>query len=441
MTEPPRHSVSVAGVVVNHKGDILAIRRRDNGEWQPPGGILETEETIEDGVRREVLEETGISVTVHHVTGVYKNMSREVVALVLLCSPISGSIRTTSETAEVTWMTPEEATKLMSPVFAVRIDDAVRQLGRAYQRSHDGAVIFPHDPHPPNIDSGQRIVADASMLARIIDTITEISHITSELEAPEAETAIAKMYSAAALVRSVALLRSAVALIDAGQPEAVGVVCRTAWETWLVGYFIIMGGQQSLIRLAADSLRNKSTIADRNNLGLGIESLIQRDREELESAERSRLKGLGTPHPEGTPIKFNRLTIESMATEIDRHLTRLDPSEEGSVLRSYNLLYRSHSTFDNHGLSTFERFIHQNVSGRLSISPDSKGWISPLHSLGIATLHVSQLALKLSSEFEFDAKGIEAAQDSLIESLRAIGNSAVGMAQESGLPGDWQRFK
>ena len=56
MTEQSRHSVSVAGVVVDDAGRALLIRRRDNGHWEPPGGILELNEDIEDGLRREVRE-------------------------------------------------------------------------------------------------------------------------------------------------------------------------------------------------------------------------------------------------------------------------------------------------------------------------------------------------------------------------------------------------
>ena len=58
----PRHSVSVAAVVLDDAGRALVIQRRDNGAWQLPGGVLELDEPIEAGVRREVLEETGLEV-------------------------------------------------------------------------------------------------------------------------------------------------------------------------------------------------------------------------------------------------------------------------------------------------------------------------------------------------------------------------------------------
>ena len=62
MIPAPRHSVSVAAVVVDDTDRVLVIRRRDNGAWQLPGGVLELNETPEDGMRREVSEETGVMV-------------------------------------------------------------------------------------------------------------------------------------------------------------------------------------------------------------------------------------------------------------------------------------------------------------------------------------------------------------------------------------------
>ena len=91
MSEPARHSVSVAAVVPDDQGRVLVIRRRDNGAWQLPGGVLELHETIEDGLRREVEEETGVKVEPVRLTGVYKNMKLGVVALVFLARPVGGT--------------------------------------------------------------------------------------------------------------------------------------------------------------------------------------------------------------------------------------------------------------------------------------------------------------------------------------------------------------
>ncbi|MED7827964.1 NUDIX hydrolase [Streptomyces chiangmaiensis] len=138
----PLHSVSVAGVVVREDGRLLAIRRADNGTWELPGGVLELNETPEAGVAREVLEETGIHVEVDELTGVYKNTTRGIVALVFRCKPSGGTERTSTESTAVEWLTPDEVSKRMAEVFAVRLLDALDGNG-PHVRSHDGRRLIP----------------------------------------------------------------------------------------------------------------------------------------------------------------------------------------------------------------------------------------------------------------------------------------------------------
>lgn len=138
----PLHSVSVAGVVVREDGRVLAIRRADNGTWEPPGGVLEVTEAVEDGVRREVFEETGIKVGVERLTGVYKNVSRGIVALVFRCRPESGSERLSEESTAVAWLTPAEVSDYMAEVYAVRVLDALRDSAAPATRSHDGRQLL-----------------------------------------------------------------------------------------------------------------------------------------------------------------------------------------------------------------------------------------------------------------------------------------------------------
>ena len=138
--EPATHSVSVAGVVIDEDGRVLVIERRDNGHWESPGGILELGETFEEGVRREVLEETGVQVSVVALTGVYKNMSRGIVALVYRCSIVAGHPRTSSEAISVRWVDRDQIDDLMSPAYAVRVHDAFATT--ASSRAHDGDNVI-----------------------------------------------------------------------------------------------------------------------------------------------------------------------------------------------------------------------------------------------------------------------------------------------------------
>lgn len=59
---PPLFPVSVKGVVPMAGGVVLLENERR--EWEPPGGRLEEGETPEGCLAREVLEETGVEVSV-----------------------------------------------------------------------------------------------------------------------------------------------------------------------------------------------------------------------------------------------------------------------------------------------------------------------------------------------------------------------------------------
>ncbi len=141
MTDTPKHSVSVAGIVVRDDGRILAIQRRDNQHWEPPGGVLELDETFEAGVRREVREETGVEIEVERLTGVYKNLPRGVVALVFRCHPRSGAVGSTDEASRIGWLTVDEITEQMDPAYAVRVTDALSDSPAT--RAHDGTDLLP----------------------------------------------------------------------------------------------------------------------------------------------------------------------------------------------------------------------------------------------------------------------------------------------------------
>ena len=58
-------------IVLNEAGEVLLIRRSDNGRWCLPGGHMDYGETVAQCVTREAYEETGIEVEVERLSGVY----------------------------------------------------------------------------------------------------------------------------------------------------------------------------------------------------------------------------------------------------------------------------------------------------------------------------------------------------------------------------------
>lgn len=141
-TQPASHSVSVAGVIVDDHGRALLVQRRDNHTWEPPGGVLELGESIDEGLCREVREETGLDVEPVALTGVYKNMNRGIVALVFRCKVTGGEPRISNETEAFRWSTEPEIRELSSEAYAVRISDALREDGPVAIRKHDGRQLL-----------------------------------------------------------------------------------------------------------------------------------------------------------------------------------------------------------------------------------------------------------------------------------------------------------
>jgi ADP-ribose pyrophosphatase YjhB (NUDIX family) len=60
-----------AAVFNREKEKILLVRRADNGKWAVPGGYMEAGESFSEACQREVWEETGLTVNISRLVGVY----------------------------------------------------------------------------------------------------------------------------------------------------------------------------------------------------------------------------------------------------------------------------------------------------------------------------------------------------------------------------------
>ncbi|MGC5016246.1 NUDIX hydrolase [Streptosporangium sp. DT93] len=137
-----QHSVSVAGVIIDDQGRALLTQRRDNDHWEAPGGVLERDEDITTGLLREIHEETGLHVEPITLTGVYKNMTRGIVALVFRCKVVSGQLTETDEARAFRWVTADEVQELACEAFAIRVLDAMHQHQAPAIRHHDGTRLL-----------------------------------------------------------------------------------------------------------------------------------------------------------------------------------------------------------------------------------------------------------------------------------------------------------
>ena len=89
------YNLGVGGAVVKD-GRLLLVRRasrRGKGNWQVPGGFVEQDETIEEAVVREVMEEAGVITEVQGVLGIrnrYDPDNGNSLYVVLLLNPLRG---------------------------------------------------------------------------------------------------------------------------------------------------------------------------------------------------------------------------------------------------------------------------------------------------------------------------------------------------------------
>ena len=138
----PTHIVSAGAIVLNERGEVLLIRDDRRGSWTFPGGIIEEGEGVLDGVKREVLEETGIEVEVGELICVTSNTSKypgyngvkEVPTKVMLdfvCRAVGGTPRPSEENSQTGWFPLNEAQALISaPAYAVRFQAYLEHTGR-----------------------------------------------------------------------------------------------------------------------------------------------------------------------------------------------------------------------------------------------------------------------------------------------------------------------
>ena len=119
----PTHLVSVAALVTNDRGEVLLVKSPWRG-WEYPGGLIEPGETFQEALHREVREESGVEIEITGFVGICKNVERNIVNIDFTAKYVSGELRTSEESTEVVWATPEEAYKMISfPLTRKRLDN------------------------------------------------------------------------------------------------------------------------------------------------------------------------------------------------------------------------------------------------------------------------------------------------------------------------------
>jgi 8-oxo-dGTP diphosphatase len=135
--EYPRHPIVGVGGVVIRGSHVLLIRRGREplkGEWSIPGGMLELGESLKEGVKREVLEETGLRVRPLEVLAVFDRVQKKggrvryhYVIVDYVCCPSGGRLKSGSDVLDARWVKREEIPGYrITPKAATVIADAFK---------------------------------------------------------------------------------------------------------------------------------------------------------------------------------------------------------------------------------------------------------------------------------------------------------------------------
>lgn len=119
----PKHPLPGVGALIFRRDSILLVQRARNplkGYWSLPGGLIETGETIEAALQREVLEETGLIVRPKKMFEIFERIILDAEGRVeyhyilhdYVCTVVGGKLEAGDDAGRVAW-TPRDKLKIL----------------------------------------------------------------------------------------------------------------------------------------------------------------------------------------------------------------------------------------------------------------------------------------------------------------------------------------
>src|SRR5690554_2399245 len=137
----PTHIVAAAGYVFDKHGNILIVKTYNRG-WDCTGGQIEVGENIEEGLLREIYEESGVVASVKSLVGIYSNVGQYLyydgvtpvptkVIFDFICEYVSGELRPSNETSKVMWVPRDKVLEyITSPANLFRFKNVLNFNGK-----------------------------------------------------------------------------------------------------------------------------------------------------------------------------------------------------------------------------------------------------------------------------------------------------------------------
>ena len=134
--------LGTSAIIFNGEGKFLLTQRSDNQRWCLPGGAVESGESVAEACEREVLEETGLTVRVKRLVGVYSHSDQlvvykdgnkaQIVAIHFEAEIIGGELGLSEETIDFGFFTVQEIENLpMMGRHKERVLDSLAELREA----------------------------------------------------------------------------------------------------------------------------------------------------------------------------------------------------------------------------------------------------------------------------------------------------------------------
>jgi 8-oxo-dGTP pyrophosphatase MutT (NUDIX family) len=114
-------SVSVRSVIFGPSDDILILQRNSDNDWELPGGRLSSYEGVSEGLRREIREETSLSIEIKDIllaNSWINDRNNDRLGVYYVSDTEQKRVRLSNEHSDFTWVSSSEAAYKLSTAQA-----------------------------------------------------------------------------------------------------------------------------------------------------------------------------------------------------------------------------------------------------------------------------------------------------------------------------------